>query len=91
MKQTLYHDQTSRKIDSLHDRLNHRMGYMENRLDAGVSKIQVTRRCIALAQEIEHKGARIGLTVDAHVRNIATPRYVCKVAAKRLLHRSALI
>ncbi|KAJ9574153.1 hypothetical protein L9F63_008409, partial [Diploptera punctata] len=40
LKEELAKDQINRKIDSTYERLNHRLGYMEARLDVGITKLQ---------------------------------------------------
>jgi hypothetical protein len=41
LKEELSNDQINRKLDSTYERLNHRMSYLEARLDVSVAKIQV--------------------------------------------------
>ncbi|XP_066991477.2 putative leucine-rich repeat-containing protein DDB_G0290503 isoform X2 [Anabrus simplex] len=42
LKEELSKDQLSRKLDSNYERLNHRLGYMEARLDMGITKLQTS-------------------------------------------------
>jgi hypothetical protein len=41
LKEELSRDQINRKLDSTYERLNHRLGYLEARLDVSVAKLQV--------------------------------------------------
>jgi len=41
LKEELSYDQINRKLDSTYERLNHRMSYLEARLDMSVTKLQV--------------------------------------------------
>ena len=42
LKEELAKDQIHRKLDSTYERLNHRLGYLEARLDVGITKLQVS-------------------------------------------------
>ncbi|XP_069674237.1 putative leucine-rich repeat-containing protein DDB_G0290503 isoform X3 [Periplaneta americana] len=42
LKDELSKDQINRKLDSTYERINHRLGYLEARLDVGISKLQST-------------------------------------------------
>jgi hypothetical protein len=48
LKEELSRDQISRKLDSTYERLNHRLGYLEARLDVSVAKLQVIIKNILL-------------------------------------------
>jgi predicted metal-dependent peptidase len=41
LKEELSRDQINRKLDSTYERFNHRLGYLEARLDVSVAKLQV--------------------------------------------------
>jgi hypothetical protein len=41
LKEELSNDQINRKLDSTYERLNHRLGYLEARLDVSIAKLQV--------------------------------------------------
>jgi hypothetical protein len=41
LKEEMSQDQINRKLDSTYERLNHRMSYLEARLDMSVAKLQV--------------------------------------------------
>jgi hypothetical protein len=41
LKEELSKDQINRKLDSTYERLNHRLGYLEARLDVSIAKLQV--------------------------------------------------
>jgi hypothetical protein len=41
LKEELSNEQINRKLDSTYERLNHRMSYLEARLDVSVAKLQV--------------------------------------------------
>ena len=45
LKEELAKDQLNRKIDSTYERHNHRLGYLEARLDVGIAKLQVNHFC----------------------------------------------
>jgi hypothetical protein len=48
LKEELSKDQINRKLDSTYERLNHRLGYLEARLDISIAKLQVIIRNISL-------------------------------------------
>jgi hypothetical protein len=41
LKEELSKDQINRKLDSTYERLNHRLSYLEARLDISIAKLQV--------------------------------------------------
>jgi hypothetical protein len=57
LKEELSKDQINRKLDSTYERLNHRLGYLEARLDISIAKLQVIIRNISLHTYCAHDNA----------------------------------
>lgn len=49
LKEELSNDQISRKFDAAYERLNHRLGYLEDRFGHGIDKLQVSSHLYNIA------------------------------------------
>ncbi|XP_049767783.1 uncharacterized protein LOC126101140 [Schistocerca cancellata] len=71
LKEELSKDQMSRKFDSAYERLNHRLGYMEARLDVGVSKLQSSVEMASERVEAAVRGRQSGASTDAALLDLS--------------------